>query len=148
MQTVFARAIEERVAVAGRHRLAVFDIDRFKQVNDRYGHAAGDEVLKTFARMARKVVREDDRIARLGGEEFAVLLSETTLDQAMTICERLRKSIENETTYFEGHEIRVSVSGGIALLVQSDGLAYAMAAADTALYEAKRAGRNRLALAA
>lgn len=144
----FARAIEERSAVAGGHRLAVFDIDRFKQVNDRYGHAAGDEVLKTFARMARKIVRGNDRIARLGGEEFAVLLSETTLDQAMMICERLRKSIENEATLFEGHAIRVTVSGGIAQLVRGDDLASAMTAADTALYEAKRAGRNRLALAA
>lgn len=105
-------------------------------------------MLRTFARVARKVIRENDRIGRLGGEEFAILLSEATPAQALMVCERLRASIENAATHYDGHVIRVTVSGGIARIAPGDDVANALAAADTALYEAKEAGRNRLALAA
>ncbi|MEE2794417.1 MAG: diguanylate cyclase [Pseudomonadota bacterium] len=144
----FAAYIEESGSGTGDRRLAVFDIDRFKQVNDTYGHAAGDEVLRTFARVAKTVVRENDRVARLGGEEFAILLTGSTLDQAMMICERLRRSIEKEVTEVDGRSISVTVSGGIARIAADGDVHSTLAAADAALYEAKRAGRNQLALAA
>ena len=144
----FSAYIEESGSGTGDRRLAVFDIDRFKQVNDTYGHAAGDEVLRTFARVAKTVVRENDQVARLGGEEFAILLTGSTLDQAMMICERLRRSIEEEVTEVDGRLISVTVSGGIAEIVKNGDIDETIAAADLALYEAKRAGRNQLALAA
>ncbi|UVI39924.1 sensor domain-containing diguanylate cyclase [Qipengyuania spongiae] len=144
----FARCVEKNAATSDTCRLAVFDIDRFKQVNDTYGHAAGDEVLRTFARVARAAVRENDKVGRLGGEEFAVLLTDSTLEQAMMICERLRQSMEREVTTVKGQSIRVTVSGGIARIVDGEDIQSTLSAADMALYEAKRAGRNQLALAA
>jgi diguanylate cyclase (GGDEF)-like protein len=144
----FAAYIENSGSETGDRRLAVFDIDRFKQVNDTYGHAAGDEVLRTFARVAKTVVRENDRVARLGGEEFAILLTGSTLDQAMKICERLRRSIEKEVTKVAGKSISVTVSGGIARIAADGDVHSTLVAADAALYEAKKAGRNQLALAA
>tara|TARA_B100000678_G_scaffold133849_1_gene111802 strand:- start:1239 stop:2936 length:1698 start_codon:yes stop_codon:yes gene_type:complete len=143
-----AKLIEQQAVVSGQSCLAVFDIDRFKQVNDRYGHAAGDEVLKTFARVATRVVRGGDFVGRLGGEEFAVILTNSTDDQAMIICERLRKSIEREATEFGDSSIHVTVSGGISAIIENKDIELALAAADGALYEAKRLGRNQLALAA
>lgn len=144
----FADRIEKDLHRGSECRLAVFDIDRFKSVNDTYGHAAGDEVLKTFARVAKKVVRENDQVARLGGEEFAILLTGSTLKQGMMICERLRTTIEKEITRVDGRSIRVTVSGGLARIVEDGDIEATFAAANAALYEAKRAGRNQLALAA
>lgn len=144
----FERCMEGELMNPGSHRLAVFDIDRFKQVNDRYGHAAGDEVLKTFARVASQIIREGDRIGRIGGEEFAILLKNSTHDQAIMVCERLRRSVAAMNTIFMGHEIAVTISGGIAPIGSKTDLDLVLRQADAALYQAKHSGRNRVALTA
>lgn len=129
--------------------LALFDLDHFKRINDGFGHAAGDLVLKHFAELLRSSVRDGDIAARLGGEEFAVLLRGATVDQAFAVCERVRvrlaSSVQRPST---GVTIRATVSAGIALVATSVDPAVILAAADAALYQAKNAGRNRLALAA
>lgn len=126
--------------------LAIFDIDLFKTVNDRYGHQAGDDVLRTFAAIARGCVRDGDLIARLGGEEFGILLPGAGVDQARLVCERLRTTVADTAIAVGETRTRITVSAGIAPLTgDSDAV---LKAADAALYQAKRAGRNRLRLAA
>jgi len=127
--------------------IAVFDIDRFKHVNDRYGHDAGDAVLRTFAEVVLRVVRESDTVARIGGEEFAVLFAATAVPQALIICDRLRTEMAKAVTRVGNEEITVTVSGGVALLGRG-GPDFALKQADQALYTAKRGGRDQMALAA
>ncbi|MEG3155170.1 sensor domain-containing diguanylate cyclase [Sphingomonas sp. RB1R13] len=127
--------------------VAMFDIDRFKLVNDRFGHDAGDAVLQTFARVLRNVIRQDDIIARLGGEEFAVLFPCTEVPQALLVCERLREEMGQTLTEVGSQIIGVTVSGGVSMLGPR-GLEHALKQADRALYTAKRGGRDQMALAA
>lgn len=126
------------------------DIDRFKSINDTYGHDAGDEVLKELAARIRTTVRGADLACRYGGEEFVVVMPDTTIDMATTIAERLRGAIEGKPFRLAtGLELDVTASLGIASLsgtLQSP--AQLMKAADQALYEAKNAGRNRVVAAA
>lgn len=126
--------------------IAILDIDHFKQVNDRHGHAAGDEALCAFARTALLAVRASDCVARIGGEEFALLLRGTTIDQAERICDRLGRLIAETPIAVPGGEIRVTISTGIAAL--GDDAEAAFVSADRALYRAKNAGRSRLEVAA
>jgi diguanylate cyclase (GGDEF)-like protein/PAS domain S-box-containing protein len=119
------------------------DLDHFKHVNDTWGHAAGDAVLKHVARVVSGHTRVGDVVGRTGGEEFAMLLPDTALDEAETLSERLRLQVSLEPLQFDGHSIGVTVSIGIALLTGSDTEAVeALVRADRALYEAKDAGRN------
>ncbi len=127
--------------------IAVLDIDRFKRVNDRFGHDAGDEVLKGFADVARGVVREQDIIARVGGEEFAIYFPNTSVDQALAVCERLRLQLGTRMFRVGTTAINVTVSGGVAQL-GPEGIDHALKIADLALYQAKSGGRNQFALAA
>ena len=128
--------------------IAVLDLDHFKRINDRHGHAAGDLVLRHFARLAGGYVRERDILARIGGEEFALLLPGASLADAARICERLRAGIAGRSALLpDGGKVRVTVSGGVAEL-GSDGLDAALRRADLALYEAKGGGRDQLCLAA
>ena len=144
----FRSLAETRAGDHGRDCIALFDIDHFKRVNDRYGHAIGDEVLKAFASAARQVVRQNDMVARIGGEEFAIFFPDTTMEQALQICERLRADIAaQDLPAGPGLNIRVTISGGVAVLGRA-GLDAALNQADAALYRAKEAGRDRLALAA
>ena len=142
LQTLF-----ERAATRGRPlSVMITDIDRFKSVNDTRGHAAGDEVLREFARRIRKNVRGIDLACRYGGEEFVVVMPETEQAVAETVAERIRRAIE--TTPFEapgGLPMAVTVSIGVAaLLPGADTVQTMMARADKALYEAKSGGRNRV----
>ena len=122
------------------------DLDRFKAVNDTYGHQAGDAVLKQFARILKIEAREKvDRVGRYGGEEFMVLLPGTVLDAAVTFAERVRKEVEARTFTFEGGAIKRTASFGVAgwphpKIASCDAL---VRAADDALYVAKETGRNR-----
>ena len=119
------------------------DLDHFKHVNDTWGHAAGDAVLKHFARVVSGHTRVGDVVGRTGGEEFAMLLPDTALDDAEALSERLRLQVALEPMQFDGHAIAVTVSIGIALLTASDTEALeALVRADRALFEAKHAGRN------
>lgn len=130
--------------------IALADLDRFKLINDRHGHLAGDLVLQRVAAELRAHVREIDFIGRFGGEEFLIVLPETHLDGAMRLAEKIRERIAAmEIAIDSGEPLRVSLSIGVATRadVRGDGNTRArplISAADTALYSAKRNGRNRV----
>ncbi|MGY2734333.1 diguanylate cyclase (GGDEF)-like protein/PAS domain S-box-containing protein [Sphingomonas sp. UYP23] len=148
----FDVALDQRLAdvAAGRGVgvCAVLDLDFFKRVNDLHGHAAGDTVLCAFADVARRSLRADDIIARLGGEEFGLIIWNADLFEAQSICERLRREIADlsVTTGF-GDEVRFTFSGGLAPIRAGRSRQHVLRHADEALYRAKHAGRNRLELA-
>jgi diguanylate cyclase (GGDEF)-like protein len=127
------------------------DIDHFKRINDRWGHPAGDQVLRQIGSVLRSALRAEDMLARYGGEEFAVLARAIDVAGARVLAERLRTLVERATIVWEGETIPVTLSIGLAH--NHSGAAAAdpqrmVAAADKALYAAKRAGRNRSQLAA
>ena len=149
-RAILTRFIEEtsRAARHGQHfALAVFDLDHFKHVNDKRGHIVGDEVLKAAASALAGAKRSEDILARIGGEEFAVVLSsQQSLGGALEAAERLREAVERiELRLGVGDDLRVTMSGGVALYPE-DGLDWdaLYGAADRRLYAAKRAGRNRI----
>jgi diguanylate cyclase (GGDEF)-like protein len=144
----FARE-EARAARGGpAFSLAIFDLDRFKQVNDRYGHPAGDRVLQAFADVLRATVRPYDVVGRYGGEEFALLMPQTGKETAARVAERVRHGLEARGADVGGRRIDVTVSAGVATY-GLDGADWdtLLTAADNALYEAKSAGRNRVVAA-
>ena len=146
----FWEAAERRLSAIGAAPagcIAILDIDHFKQVNDVHGHDVGDAVLRQFAVEAATCLREGDIVARLGGEEFGLLLPGADLISAARICERLRESIAQMGVPSRKGLIRVTISGGVSLL-GADGLETALRCADLALYEAKSGGRDQLCLAA
>ncbi len=126
--------------------LVMCDLDKFKSVNDTYGHQAGDEVLKQLAKILKEEAREIDRVGRYGGEEFMLLLPGTVLDAAVTFGERVRKRIEANTFTFDGGTLQRTASFGVSgwphpTIGDSDAL---VRTADDALYVAKETGRNRV----
>ena len=147
------RALLEQAEEALRHcqandaplSLVVFDLDRFKSINDRFGHPAGDAVLRRFGDTVRGILREDDRVGRLGGEEFALLLPGMSLGAAFAVAERVRAAFEIDCRSVEGkddrrHRQRRSGDGASRIRRCSSMLI----AADEGLYEAKAKGRNRV----
>ncbi|MFZ2853366.1 MAG: diguanylate cyclase [Rhodocyclaceae bacterium] len=123
----------------------MLDIDFFKRINDGYGHAAGDEALRVFSRILKRETREIDLLGRLGGEEFAVLLPETSPGDGMQVAERIRAAIEQSSFSFQGSvPIIFTVSLGASFLQAGDRLDNLLARADEALYRAKHGGRNRV----
>ena len=127
------------------HSLALIlaDLDNFKQVNDRFGHQAGDEVLKAFADILRDTVRDIDVAARYGGEEFAILLPQTDLAGAEQLAERLRRSVAGRPFRTAGGgDVPVTSSFGVSAFPEAGTAGSLFAAADEALYRAKRAGKN------
>ncbi len=128
--------------------LMVLDIDHFKAVNDRLGHAAGDATLIAVGICLRSQLRREDLLARIGGEEFAILVPRLSTAAAVRQAERLRGAIEALATEVDGGAVRVTISIGIAKVGHGErAVATALAAADSALYTAKAAGRNRIAVA-
>ena len=124
----------------------LIDIDRFKQINDTYGHAAGDAVIRAVAAVARAVVRDTDFVARIGGDEFSILLPGIGLAQAVVAAERLRMRLATTPVEHEGHVLAFTVCVGVSQLVASDtGAGSLLQRADQALYAAKQAGRNQVA---
>jgi diguanylate cyclase (GGDEF)-like protein len=124
------------------------DIDDFKLVNDRYGHAFGDEVLKEFAAVLAETVRESDAAGRWGGEEFALVLSGTDLNGGMRLAERARAALAARAVLLpDGTRIEVTASFGVAAFPEVPERDLLLEAADSALYEAKRAGKNQVAAA-
>jgi diguanylate cyclase (GGDEF)-like protein len=148
------RALEQRLHEMFEHSLRLHepisvvmcDIDHFKKVNDTYGHAAGDEVLKQFAHILSEEAREIDRVGRYGGEEFLLLLPGTVLDAAVTFSERLRQRVDAHTFSYEGGTLKRTVSFGVASWPHPRirGREGMLKAADDALYVAKETGRNRV----
>ncbi|QYX55731.1 GGDEF domain-containing protein [Roseovarius sp. SCSIO 43702] len=120
------------------------DIDHFKQVNDRYGHKAGDAALSQFARCLQRTCRAGDIVARFGGEEFVILLQARRLAEAEAIAERLRGAVAEHRFLVEGRAIRLTASFGVAEVSGGEAIDAALHRADLALYRAKSAGRNRV----
>jgi diguanylate cyclase (GGDEF)-like protein len=141
------RALFDRFAgaIAKETAVIVFDLDRFKGINDDYGHAVGDEVLKRFATAAREAARPADAVARLGGEEFAVIMPATTPDLANRAAEGIRALFAAGAVETEKGRLVSTVSAGIAFMAgEGHDLDGALRLADEALYLAKRDGRNRV----
>jgi diguanylate cyclase (GGDEF)-like protein len=140
----------ERMVVRARFTrepsvLIVFDLDRFKSVNDRYGHQAGDQVLTSFCRLAISQLRPNDLFARIGGEEFASLLPDTGRDDALWLAERVRKAFEANSHTIGQYVFRATVSVGVATTDEKRSNLYELLnAADQVLYRAKTLGRNRV----
>ena len=141
-----ARVIE-READAGRPvTVLIFDIDHFKSINDRFGHAAGDEILKLFAIVVTNALRMTDLSGRIGGEEFAALLP-CSIEEAVSAAERVREAFAASGIAVDDAPVDTTVSIGVAGGPPGTELEVLLAAADTALYQAKRGGRNRVEVA-
>lgn len=141
--------MERELSRARRHArplsLIIFDLDRFKQVNDSYGHLTGDHVLREMASIIRQRVRREEVFARYGGEEFVILLPETTLEPARHYAEQLRQLVAKHPFSFEGHELKMTISLGVAELTSAMSTPQELIqAADEKLYQAKSSGRNRV----
>ncbi|ERF81782.1 GGDEF domain-containing protein [Bradyrhizobium viridifuturi] len=138
-----ARVIE-REATAGRPvTVMIFDLDHFKSINDRFGHPAGDEILKLFSAVVINNLRISDLSGRIGGEEFAALLP-CSLEEGVLVAERVREAFENSNITCEEGAVDTTVSIGVAGGPAGTELEVLLASADTALYQAKRGGRNRV----
>ena len=142
-----------RVEFSRAHRLnrpiccVMMDLDHFKQVNDSYGHQAGDEVLQEFAKRCKSSIREMDLIGRYGGEELMIILPETNLNTALQIAERICESVAEQPFKILDGEINSTVSVGVAAKDENTAhLETLVARADQAMYIAKHKGRNRVAL--
>ncbi|MGC9456319.1 MAG: diguanylate cyclase [Halothiobacillaceae bacterium] len=144
----FISVAESERERARRHDRALsllfLDVDHFKQVNDRHGHAVGDLVLKEFVVRCGRKLRAADTLARLGGEEFAILLPETDLDGATQVAEHLRQDLAAEPLRIDGQLMSVTASVGVAQLRPDESVDSWLGRADHAMYEAKRRGRNRV----
>lgn len=129
----------------GSFSVLMLDVDHFKTVNDRFGHAAGDEVLRQLARQLQDTLRAVDSAARLGGEEFAVLMPESPLDGAQWLAERVRQQLAAASVPWDnGEPIRFTVSVGVAQWQREEDIDATLHRADNALYQAKETGRNRV----
>lgn len=146
-RAAFDLCLEKQISAHERHHtefsLMVIDIDHFKEVNDTYGHIAGDKVLKMVAQTIRKTLRRSDEVYRYGGEEFVVILSNTQQGGATFIAERIRKAIE-ELKVELNKTISVTASIGISASEKTEQVSQTLEFADKALYEAKESGRNQV----
>lgn len=146
----FEIRLKQEIATTKRQKTPLcammIDIDFFKKVNDTYGHASGDEVLRTVASVIKKELRESDIPARYGGEEFAILLPYTHIDEAQIVGERLRKAAESAPVQVDNENINVTISMGLAEFMQDETGEELFKRADSALYEAKESGRNRVCI--
>ncbi len=130
------------------YHLIILDLDQFKQVNDQYGHSNGDAVLEQFAKILERNTRPEDLVARMGGEEFIVLLTDLTAEQATTIAERIRQEVERHTfRLLDGSSIHVTTSIGLSSGKRGIPVQHSMELSDQALYQAKRSGRNIVRIA-
>ncbi|MCG3188493.1 MAG: hypothetical protein LKCHEGNO_00484 [Burkholderiaceae bacterium] len=146
----FFEQAQHEFARARRHRTPLsitgIDIDHFKNVNDRHGHDGGDAVLRSFCGVAQRLIREGELFARLGGEEFAVLLPDTPIDGASRFAQRLRRAAAEAPLALDGERtVRCTISVGVTALREADAAVEdCLRRADAALYRAKQSGRNRV----
>lgn len=127
--------------------ILMIDIDFFKNINDTYGHAAGDIVLEEVAKIIKSCTRNADTAARYGGEEFVVMLNNTSASAAMAVAERIRKSVEEKSIMYDGKKINVTISIGVSSYnFDLESAKSIVERADKALYESKQNGRNRVTL--
>ncbi|WP_100642592.1 sensor domain-containing diguanylate cyclase [Alteromonas facilis] len=142
------KAIEQASRQQQPLSLIIFDIDNFKRINDTHGHQLGDVVIRSAARQAQHLLRNDCQLGRIGGEEFLVLMPHIALEEAATIAERLRSNIAEKVFHLESSRLTFSISLGVACTEQQGySLDALVKAADDALYEAKNAGRNAVKMA-
>ncbi|WP_223519076.1 GGDEF domain-containing protein [Pseudomonas sp. GL-B-19] len=145
------QTLEREIEMSRRHlmplSLLMLDIDHFKNVNDSYGHNAGDDVLKAVATAIKNQLRNVDMVFRFGGEEFLILLSNTTREAAAMVGERLRVAAQAQDYQADGNAIELTVSLGCSTLLPGESAESLLRRADSALYVAKREGRNRLTMA-
>lgn len=144
--TTTKQLLENEIARAtrsgGQLALAAIDIDHFKGVNDAYGHAVGDRVIKALSRLLRQRLRSADVIGRMGGEEFAAILSDTGLEEVLSVFDQIRKAFSEIVFHTNDKSFSVTISCGVAVYPQFDSATTLSDAADKALYTAKEAGRN------
>jgi diguanylate cyclase (GGDEF)-like protein len=141
MQRIHAGCVRQKTAYC----VAMLDLDHFKQINDVYGHNAGDRVLVTVAQTLRREIRSADWLGRWGGEEFVVLLPDSNEAQAEGTLERLRKAVAAQRIELSDCSVQITISVGIASWAgENERVDEVLARADAALYRAKRAGRNRV----
>lgn len=138
----FAQEVERRAQNDPPVAMLLWDLDNFKVINDTYGHRAGDRVLQSVATCFLSGLRTEDFVARIGGEEFVVLLTGLALDRALAIADQLRQAVENLRFHFRGTRVQVTVSCGLTELQPADAAGAAFDRADAALYRAKHAGKN------
>lgn len=147
-RAAFDKSIEQEIDLAQRHdhtlSLMMLDLDRFKQINDNYGHIVGDAVLKSFADCIIECMRSSDIVFRYGGEEFVILLRNTKIAGAQLLAERMRKNVEEMKFDYNNIKLNISVSIGLAELQEGDDRLKLVERADTLLYKAKEGGRNRV----
>jgi diguanylate cyclase (GGDEF)-like protein len=121
------------------------DLDHFKRINDRWGHAAGDRVLQAFGEILRAQLRPTDFAGRIGGEEFAVLLDVGSLQSAVAVAHRLQAGVSERPHFEDGQEVALTLSIGVSLMTAADASPEAaISRSDKALYRAKEEGRNRV----
>jgi two-component system, cell cycle response regulator len=140
---------ERTKAINGRLSMMMIDIDNFKRFNDTYGHQCGDVVLKNVAQIIKENSRQIDIAARYGGEEMAVILTNTDIVAAEIVAERVRKNIESSKVSHDGNELSVTVSIGVAQfdVLRDKETRHLIERADKAMYKSKQSGRNRVSLA-
>jgi diguanylate cyclase (GGDEF)-like protein len=128
--------------------VVMLDVDRFKPINDKYGHLCGDHVLREMAGRLRSVVRAEELLARYGGEEFTVVLPDCTRDEAVNVAERLRELVSGQPFRFDGAELNITISLGVACTDHGELVSptQLLERADAKMYEAKHTGRNRVAV--
>jgi len=147
-RTAFNDSILREYNLAKRNRqhlsLIFIDIDYFKSINDQYGHECGDFALSSVAKWIKASIRDCDMIFRYGGEEFVVLLSDTPLDKATLIAERIRQTIEKNTLAYAMQTLQLTASLGVSTLLGNDTVQNLINRADNAMYQAKQQGRNRV----
>ncbi|MHC8306537.1 GGDEF domain-containing protein [Pseudomonas sp. PB3P13] len=145
------QTLQREIEMSRRHlqplSLLMLDIDHFKHINDTHGHSAGDDVLKAVAASIKSQLRNVDMVFRFGGEEFLILLSNTGRDAAAMVGERLRFAAQAQKYSADGNTIELTVSLGCSTLLPGESSESLLRRADSALYVAKREGRNRLAMA-
>jgi len=149
------RGLEEAFAIeearAGRAgaplAVALLDVDNFKLLNDKLGHVAGDSALKHLAGILRDAVRPSDVVARYGGEEFVLLLPETDIEEAVNVMARVQRTLTRRFFLYQNERVLITFSAGVALLGAGEGRDAVIARADSAMYQAKQSGKNRVCVA-
>ena len=144
MENIFTREMELSHRNQTPLSLIALDIDFFKQVNDSYGHATGDCVLKHLTECVKLCTRTTDALFRYGGEEFTLLLNNTSLEGAKQLAERIRETVQDTPCICHGQNISITVSMGISLYQSEDTQTSLFERADNALYQAKENGRNQV----
>ncbi len=145
---IFDETLAQKVKYPDMHpvSLLIIDLDNFKQVNDTFGHQAGDQVLKTFAKILKESCRGQDLVARFGGEEFAIILSQTKAATAHAIAQRIRNRLSKTVFTFDDRTLHMTASVGLATCQEGNSIftANLVKQADRALYQAKRSGKNKV----